>query len=208
MAFWGGLARRLLPAAMLVLFTVAVASMIWLPRTLWDRTIQQTLASIFYVETGSLPTTRWTISRKGVPQAPCSTTGPVHTGQIYFLWPIVFALSIAVAARLRVRARTIIAGAVRRNLRLVVCALDRRDAEQSNLGLLQHFRAPMGVLPGCVARHTTRRHSEQAAPCRFWLDRPHRHRRLRSDLSGIASVPRIRSLVARRLCGPDPHGWA
>ena len=86
--------------------------MIWLPRTLWDKTIQQTLASIFYVENWQLAHDAVDYLAQGRAASPVQHYWALSTqGQIYFLWPIVFAASIAVAARLRVRARTIIAGA-------------------------------------------------------------------------------------------------
>jgi len=111
-AFWGGLARRLLPAAMLVLFTVALASMIWLPRTLWDKTIEQMVASIFYVENWQLAHDAVDYLAQGRAASPVQHYWALSTqGQIYFLWPIVFAVSIAAAARLRAKPRTIVAGA-------------------------------------------------------------------------------------------------
>jgi peptidoglycan/LPS O-acetylase OafA/YrhL len=111
-AFWGGLARRLLPAAMLVLFTVALASMIWLPRTLWDKTIEQMVASIFYVENWQLAHDAVDYLAQGRAASPVQHYWALSTqGQIYVLWPIVFAVSIAAAARLRAKPRTIVGGA-------------------------------------------------------------------------------------------------
>ena len=209
-AFWGGLARRLLPAAMLVLFTVAVASMIWLPRTLWDKTIQQTLASIFYVENWQLARRRGGLSRAracGKPRA--ALLGAVHTGaDLLLVGPIVFALSIAAAARLRVRARTIVAGAfagifvVSFALSIVETQSNQTFAYFNTFARLWEFC--LGAWLAIQPRVTL---NKQLRVAFGWIGLV-RHRRLRSDLSGIAGVPRIRGVVARRLRGADRHGRA
>ena len=106
--FWGGLARRLLPAAMLVLFTVAVASVFWLPRTLWDQTIRQTFTSIFYVQNWQLAFDAVDYLQQGQAASPLQHYWALSTqGQFYLLWPIVLAASVAIATRLGAKRRTI-----------------------------------------------------------------------------------------------------
>jgi len=111
-AFWGGLARRLLPAAMLVLLTVAVASVFWLPRILWDATIRQTFASIFYVENWQLAYDAVDYLAQGRTATPVQHYWALSTqGQFYLLWPFVVAASVAIAARVGAKARTMLLAA-------------------------------------------------------------------------------------------------
>jgi peptidoglycan/LPS O-acetylase OafA/YrhL len=110
--FWSGLARRLLPAALLVLFTVAVASVFWLPRTLWDQTIRQTFTSIFYVQNWQLALDAVDYLQEGQAASPLQHYWALSVqGQFYLLWPIVLAASVALAARLGAKHRTIMLGA-------------------------------------------------------------------------------------------------
>ena len=111
--FWSGMARRLLPAAMLVLFTVAVASVFWLPRTLWDQTIRQTFASIFYVQNWQLAFDAVDYLAQGQAASPLQHFWAMSTlGQVYLLWPIVLGASVALAGRVGAKRRTVMLGAL------------------------------------------------------------------------------------------------
>lgn len=108
--FWGGLARRLLPASMLVLFTVTVASIAWLPRPLWNETIQQVVASAFYVENWQLALDAVDYLAQGMAASPVQHFWALSVqGQFYLIWPLLIGLSVALGARLGVPPRRIIA---------------------------------------------------------------------------------------------------
>ncbi len=108
--FWGGMARRLLPTAMLVLVTIAVASVIWLPRPLWDETIRQTVASIFYVENWQAAFATFGSRLELERDSPVQHYWALSVqGQFYLLWPIVVASSVALAARFGAGARITLA---------------------------------------------------------------------------------------------------
>ncbi|MFI5626332.1 acyltransferase family protein [Nocardioides sp. NPDC051685] len=49
-AFWARRAKRLLPASLLVLLVSAVATFIWVPRSLWSQFLTEVAASSLYVE--------------------------------------------------------------------------------------------------------------------------------------------------------------
>jgi len=108
--FWGGLARRLLPASMLVLLTVIVASVAWLPRPLWNETIQQVLASALYLENWQLAFDAVDYLAQGMAASPVQHFWALSIqGQFYLIWPLLIALSVALGARLGVPPRRIIA---------------------------------------------------------------------------------------------------
>src|SRR5262249_18028407 len=109
--FWGGLARRLLPSAMLVLLTVAVASVFWLPRTLWDQTIRQTFTSIFYVQNWQLAFDAVDYLQQGQAASPLQHFWALSTqGQVYLLWPLVIAASAALTGLLGAKRRSVLLG--------------------------------------------------------------------------------------------------
>lgn len=49
-AFWAARARRLLPAALLVLLATSVAVILWVPRSLWHQYLGEVIASAAYVQ--------------------------------------------------------------------------------------------------------------------------------------------------------------
>ncbi|AST94434.1 acyltransferase [Sutcliffiella cohnii] len=85
-----GLAKRLFPMAFLVLFSVTIACIIWLPQVRWDQTIQEILASAFYFQ-------NWQLAFNAVDYlAQNNEASPVQhfwalslQGQFYIIWPIV-----------------------------------------------------------------------------------------------------------------------
>ena len=192
MQFWGGLARRLLPAALLVLFTVAVASVFWLPRTLWDETIRQTFTSIFYVQNWQLAFDAVDYLQQGQAASPLQHYWALSAqGQFYLLWPIVLAASVALAARVGAKQRTIMLGAFAAifvaSFALSVVETQRNQAFTyfNTFARLWEFclGAVLAVLPNVNLRREVR-------GCRFRLDRTRRDHQLRSDLSGSQAFSR------------------
>ncbi|HYC51205.1 MAG TPA: acyltransferase family protein [Gemmatimonadaceae bacterium] len=112
-AFWHGLARRLLPVSLLVLASVALATIIWIPRERWIATITELWAAGLYVE-------NWVLALRSVDYlADAATASPLQhywalsvQGQFFVLWPMVIAGSALASRRLGIRARTAVIGAV------------------------------------------------------------------------------------------------
>jgi peptidoglycan/LPS O-acetylase OafA/YrhL len=102
--FWNGLARRLLPMAMLVLLAVALASVLWLPRPLWDETIQQVVASAFYLENWQLAFDAVDYLAQGQAASPVQHYWALSIqGQFYLIWPFAAAAGLGLGAWLRTR---------------------------------------------------------------------------------------------------------
>ena len=99
-AFWGGLAQRLLPAAILVLLVVSVATILWLPRTMWQNTIQQIVASLLYLENWQLAFNAVDYLAQGQSASPVQHFWALSIqGQFYVLWPCLFVAALLVARR-------------------------------------------------------------------------------------------------------------
>ncbi|GIF63132.1 membrane protein [Asanoa ishikariensis] len=103
-AFWGRRARRLLPALLLVLATVAVVSRWLLPPTELPALRLDSLASVAYLANWRM------MFRDGDYFAATGALSPLqHTWslgieeQFYLLWPLVFILAVAVARGRRTR---------------------------------------------------------------------------------------------------------
>ena len=87
--FWARRARRLLPAAMLVLFFVSVVTLIWVPDTRWTQFGGEIVASAFYVE-------NWALAAQSVDYMALSNVkSPVQhfwslgvEEQFYLVWPV------------------------------------------------------------------------------------------------------------------------
>lgn len=103
-AFWTKLARRLTPAAAVVLAATLAATYLWLPRSRWADVIAQVRAAALYHE-------NWALARAAVDYlAREAAASPVQhfwslsiQGQFYVLWPLLLGLTAVVASRLRVR---------------------------------------------------------------------------------------------------------
>jgi peptidoglycan/LPS O-acetylase OafA/YrhL len=101
--------RRLLPAALLVLAVVAVATFLVVPQTQWIETARQLVASVFYVE-------NWALAANAVDySAPTASASPIQhfwslsvEEQFYVFWPALL-LAVAVLAKGRRRAALIVA---------------------------------------------------------------------------------------------------
>lgn len=100
--FWARRARRLLPAAYLVLVSTAVATFLWAPYMYWQQTFREILASALYFQ-------NWSLAADSVDylDAANAPTAAQHywtlsvEEQFYLVWPLLILLAIVVAARCR-----------------------------------------------------------------------------------------------------------
>lgn len=93
--FWSGLSRRLLPAALLVLAVVVVASLLWLPRIRWFATIKEVVASALYFQNWHLAFKNIDYLERGDFMSPVQHYWALSLqGQIYLLWPILLSLAV------------------------------------------------------------------------------------------------------------------
>ncbi|MCM3500742.1 acyltransferase [Microbacterium sp. P26] len=107
--FWARRARRLLPAALLVLVVVAVATRLWVPDTRWAQFGSEILASTFYVE-------NWALAAQSVDYMALSNVkSPVQhfwslgvEEQFYLVWPILLGAAWWFAARRRRTGLTVV----------------------------------------------------------------------------------------------------
>ena len=88
--FWARRIRRLLPASFLVLFAVLVATALWLPRVLWEKTFSEAAASALYVQ-------NWMLAVSSVDYLAAENTEPSLVQhfwslsveeQFYVIWPL------------------------------------------------------------------------------------------------------------------------
>ena len=103
MGFWARRARRLLPAAYLVLAATALGIWIWVPQVLWQQFFKEIAAAAFYVE-------NWSLARDSVDYlAAEGAPSPVQhywtlsaEEQFYIIWPLLVVAGVLFA---RVRSR-------------------------------------------------------------------------------------------------------
>lgn len=107
---WLHLFRRLLPAAVTVMVAVLAASVLLLPRTRWLDIIAQGWASLFYVE-------NWLLQSQATDYYATdhSLASPFQhfwslsiQGQVFILWPLIFAGAALVAKRYRLHYRILL----------------------------------------------------------------------------------------------------
>lgn len=111
--FWGRLAQRLLPLSMLVLLVVALASIAWFPRPLWDEAIQQTVASALYLQNWQLAFDAVDYLAQGQGASPVQHYWALAVqGQFYLLWPFLVTGAVLVARRRGVPFKTAFAWAL------------------------------------------------------------------------------------------------
>ncbi len=111
--FWGNLAKRLLPVALLVIVCVLLASLLWLPRVRWAETASELLAAALYYE-------NWQLAFNAVDYlAQDNAASPVQhywalsiQGQFYLVWPFVVALVAWAHRRSGVGLRGLMTGTV------------------------------------------------------------------------------------------------
>ncbi|MFE5292853.1 acyltransferase family protein [Isoptericola sp. NPDC056618] len=98
--FWARRARRLLPAAYVVLAATVVATLLFAPQSLWQQWFRETLGATLYVE-------NWVLAGDAVDYlAADGDPSPVQhywslstEEQFYLVWPLLVLLGTAVAAR-------------------------------------------------------------------------------------------------------------
>jgi peptidoglycan/LPS O-acetylase OafA/YrhL len=113
--FWARRIRRLLPAAITVLVLSAVATMIWVPKSLWQQTAQELGASALYVQ-------NWLLASNSVDYlaAENSATLVQHfwslsvEEQFYIAWPLILIAALWIAHKIsrRIPARSTFAVAL------------------------------------------------------------------------------------------------
>ncbi|MCZ2829742.1 acyltransferase family protein [Modestobacter sp. VKM Ac-2986] len=107
--FWARRARRLLPAALLVLLSTAVAVFLWVPQTYWQQFLREIGASALYVE-------NWVLAGDAVDYlAHTNAASPAQhywslstEEQFYLLWPLLIVAATWLAVRLGARRRTVL----------------------------------------------------------------------------------------------------
>lgn len=98
--FWARRARRLLPAALIVLVFVAAGTWLWVPSTRWAQFGGEILASTFYVE-------NWALAAQSIDyMALANVKSPVQhfwslgaEEQFYLVWPVLLGLAWWFATR-------------------------------------------------------------------------------------------------------------
>jgi peptidoglycan/LPS O-acetylase OafA/YrhL len=102
--FWARRARRLLPAAYLVLTTSAVAVFVWMPQLNWAQNFREILASALYFQ-------NWRLALDAVDYLAAENAPSVAQHywtlsveeQFYVAWPLIVLAAVLLAARLRLR---------------------------------------------------------------------------------------------------------
>ncbi|MET0447600.1 MAG: acyltransferase family protein [Aeromicrobium sp.] len=102
--FWARRARRLLPAAYLVLATSAVAVFIWMPQLAWVQNFREILSSALYFQ-------NWRLALDAVDYLAAENSPSVAQHywtlsveeQFYVAWPLIVLAAVLLAARLRLR---------------------------------------------------------------------------------------------------------
>lgn len=108
--FWSRRAKRLLPAALLVLATTAIGIIVWLPQNYWIQYLREVIASALYVQ-------NWVLAADSVDYlAQNNTASPVQhfwtlsvEEQFYIVVPIVMVLLLVVARRTATNRRRVLA---------------------------------------------------------------------------------------------------
>jgi peptidoglycan/LPS O-acetylase OafA/YrhL len=105
-AFWTRLARRLTPAAAVVLGATLAATYLWLPSSRWTDTIAQVRAAALYHENWALAAAAVDyLAREAEPSPVQHFWSLSIQGQFYLLWPLLVVMAAWVAARARLSPR-------------------------------------------------------------------------------------------------------
>lgn len=107
--YWANVLRRLLPAASVVLVAVLIGSYFILPSVRWPEIFSQTWASLFYRQ-------NWELANQAIDYQAASfdTASPLQhfwslsiQGQVFLLWPLLFAVGALATKILRIKYRTV-----------------------------------------------------------------------------------------------------
>ncbi|WP_186293242.1 acyltransferase family protein [Brevibacterium aurantiacum] len=101
-SFWARRIRRLLPASLLVLFVVGVATYLVAPQSIWVDTGRQIFSAAFYV-------VNWDFANSSVDYlAADNAPSPVQhfwslsvEEQFYFIWPVIIGLAFLIGTKMR-----------------------------------------------------------------------------------------------------------
>jgi peptidoglycan/LPS O-acetylase OafA/YrhL len=107
--YLGRLARRLLPASLVVLAVVAAATFVFLPSNVWLPTMRQILASALYSENWLLAAESIDYLAKDAFHSPVQNFWAMSVqGQFYIIWLVVFAVIGLVTVAARNRTKTVL----------------------------------------------------------------------------------------------------
>jgi len=111
--FWARLVNRLLPAALIVLLAVIVASVLLLPESRWKETIREVAASAAYVENWLLAYNSIDYLAQDGPVSPVQHFWALATqGQFYLVWPLLFVAIGFIARRFKIAFHAVAASAL------------------------------------------------------------------------------------------------
>lgn len=108
--YWLHLFKRLLPAVVVVLVGVLAATAVFVPRSRWTEILSQTWSSLFYFQ-------NWVLAANSVDyyETDQSIASPLQhfwslsvQGQVFILWPLLFALAALIARSARLRFRRVV----------------------------------------------------------------------------------------------------
>lgn len=108
--YWLHLFKRLLPAVVVVLIGVLAATAVFVPRSRWAEILSQTWSSLFYFQ-------NWALAANSVDyyEADQSIASPLQhfwslsvQGQVFILWPLLFALAALIARSAKLRFRRVV----------------------------------------------------------------------------------------------------
>lgn len=108
--YWAHLFKRLLPMIVLTLLVTLLAVYLFMPETNWTGMFRETWASLFYYQ-------NWFLASEAVDYyaADHSTASPLQhfwslsiQGQIFILWPLVFAVSAVISRKAKLKIRPVL----------------------------------------------------------------------------------------------------
>jgi len=98
--FWANRARRLLPLASVVLLASTVATLVFLPQSVWKASLQGVVASALYVENWNLAAGSVDyLSRDQVPTIVQQYWSLSVEEQFYIVWPLLLLVAVWIAGR-------------------------------------------------------------------------------------------------------------
>lgn len=109
--YWLQLFKRLLPTVVVVMLATLAATFLFVPRSRWTEIFDQTWASLFYVQ-------NWLLAERSVDYYAVddSLASPLQhfwslsvQGQVFILWPLIFALCAVLAELGKYRFRLVVA---------------------------------------------------------------------------------------------------